>query len=117
MTDAIVTRTWGDGVSLREKVHVIADISYGPESSWLRCRDGEWLTAKTPEDLAFLWLDHGGKVLTFNAEDRLDTSIVYDAERSLKALQALAELGARCTCTDDNDIRDCPNYMEGDEIE
>lgn len=108
MTTALV-RTWGDGLTVRPR-HVVADIDYAPDMSWLTCSCLAHFEAATPDSLAEAWRAHGGKVLDVSVPDEPPTAI----DDGVAVLQLLG-WRSRCSC-DTTPITECPNYMSGDEL-
>lgn len=101
------SRTWGDGAT-STAVHVIEGISYVDDRIDCRCgvrvtgiRDGR------------AWRDHAHRFTVADAAVAVPEP--DDAEqRNARLLATFRRLRARCTCAT-GDVRDCPNYVEGDE--
>lgn len=92
-------------------------MSYREGLSALTCAtDGTVLTAATPEALEVLWQGHGGRLLETGAAERTNPGEPEAQTRGFEAIALIHQLGQRCTCASD-DIRDCPNYVPGDEEE
>lgn len=106
-------REWGDGATDR-RAHVIIEVSYG-DPSWLFCRCGTTLEGNSANELAARWQEHGGSVLVNTGYvERDGPDVADDIEASLSAMKAIVALAESCTCHA-ADIRDCPNYRDGDE--